>query len=300
MIAIALVPLVIGVVAALAAGWISSRVPPAAATVLLTILALTISLATGLILSLAGYVGASELLPLPEFHSWSVDVLRDNVPLPPVVGLIAGATAAILFASAVRHAGRVVSNARQTSAIAAGMPSVDGLSIIDLDAARAYAIPGRHRRIVVSSGMLRSLSGPQRRALLAHEAAHLRCHHHVYVQLARLAAAANPLMMPVSRAVDCCVERWADAAATRAVGDRVTVARAIGAAALASAAAPAGVLGVAHSDVVERVRVLLDPPAHRPQLGMALVVATVLCWVSVVVAVLHTHGVIEVAEAAGR
>nr|WP_223186357.1 M56 family metallopeptidase [Streptomyces sp. CBMA29] len=169
------------------------------------------------------------------------------------------------------------------------------------DAVIAYTIPGRHRRIVVSTGMLRSLSAVQRRALLAHETSHLRHRHHRYVQLARLAAAANPLVRPVSRAVDLAVERWADENAAVEVGDRRTVAHALAAAALASAAPgpapPAGSLGGARTGVADRVGFLLRPPV-RHRLAYALVTAgIVLCWTATCVAVGHIHGLMELAEA---
>jgi len=47
--------------------------------------------------------------------------------------------------------------------------------------------------------MLRTLSADERRALLAHEAAHLTYRHHVYTQLTDVAAAANPLLRPLRR-----------------------------------------------------------------------------------------------------
>jgi Zn-dependent protease with chaperone function len=299
MIGFALVPLMIGVCAAVAAPRIGGRIAPAIATILLTGLALTVSLATGLLFCLAAYVAVGELLPLPQFRAWSIDELRDNIPVPPAVGLLLGAIATVLLGRALVHLLRVIANSRRLSVAAAALPAVGELAIIDDATPHAYAVPGRNRRVVVSTGMLRSLSAAERRALLAHEAAHLRCHHHLYVQLARLAAAANPLMRPVSRAVDSCVERWADAAAARAVGGGATVARAVSAAALAPVVST-GVLAVARNDVVERVRILLDPPARRPQIGAALVVGTVLCWASVAVVLLHTHNLIELAQAARR
>jgi hypothetical protein len=298
---LALVPLVVGAVAAITARRAGDRLAPALATVLLTGLALTVALATGLVLCLAAFVGASEVLPAPVFRHWSVDELRDTIPMPPAAGLAAGAVAALLIVSAVLHLSRVVIRARRTSAAAAAVPAHSDLAVVRDDAVFAYAVPGRHRRIVASTGMLTSLSGPQRRALLAHEEAHLRYHHHVFVQLGRLAAAANPLMRPVSRAVDGCVERWADTVAARVVGDRVTVARAVAAAALAPARVrmPDGSLAAARSNVVDRVRVLLDPPARRRPVGIALVAGVVVCWVSAAAVLLHVHALIEIAQAVG-
>jgi hypothetical protein len=296
---LALVPLAVGIVAAITARWAGDRLAPALATVLLTGLALTVSVATGLVLCLAAFVGASEVVPAPVFRHWSVDELRDTIPMPPAAGLAAGAVAALLIASAGLHLARVVIRARRTSAAAVAVPAYSDLAVVQDESIFAYAVPGRHRRIVASTGMLTSLPGRQRRALLAHEEAHLRYHHHVYVQLGRLAAAANPLMRPVSRAVDACVERWADAAAAHVV-DRVTVAHAVAAAALARVRMPDGSLAAAHSNVVDRVRVLLDPPARRRPVGVVLALSAVLCWVSAGVVVLHVHTLVEVAQALGN
>ena len=140
------------------------------------------------------------------------------------------------------------------------------------------------------------MSGPQRRALLAHERAHLRYHHHLYAQAARLAASANPLIRPVARAVDSALERWADAAAARAVGDLTTVAHALGAAALARTTSPERSHGAAQNDVVKRVRDLLEPPKRRPGAVVVLAVATMLCWTSTTAVVTYVHTLIELAE----
>jgi beta-lactamase regulating signal transducer with metallopeptidase domain len=127
--------------------------------------------------------------------------------------------------------------------------------------------------------MLRALPAAEREVLLAHEAAHLAKRHHLYLQLSRLAAAANPLLRPAARAVAQGVERWADEVAAEQVGDRRLAARALARAALARAAArrqgPAAALAVADDAVVERARALLaGPPRRRPVLA-AVVAATI-------------------------
>ena len=143
----------------------------------------------------------------------------------------------------------------------------------------AYAVPGRGGRIVVSTGMLRTLSGAQRRALLAHEHAHLRYHHHRYAQLARLAAAANPLMLPVALAVDQAIERWADSAAAQEVGDPAIVAHALGLAVFARPRFPPQALSAARNDALERILDLFEPPRRRARIGVVLAVASAMCWV---------------------
>ena len=121
-------------------------------------------------------------------------------------------------------------------------------------AAAEGVVAGRPGRIVVSAGMLDVLDEHGRAALLAHERAHLTGRHHWFIGVARLAAAANPLVKPLASAVEYAVERWADESAAAAVGDRQVVARAIAKAAVAAkatsgrAAARLGALGVTGSE----------------------------------------------------
>jgi len=114
--------------------------------------------------------------------------------------------------------------------------------------------------------MLRALSADERHALLAHERAHLRYQHHLFLLVLQLSAAVNPLLRPLSRVGSFTLERWADEAAVTAVGDRPLVARAIARAALATGSAPERVLAANGGPVPQRVRALLEP---RPTRAMA-------------------------------
>ncbi|MFJ2651595.1 M56 family metallopeptidase [Streptomyces sp. NPDC087420] len=97
----------------------------------------------------------------------------------------------------------------------------------------AFALPGAPGRVVVSSTMLRALTADERRALLAHERAHLRHRHHVFLLVTQLTAAVNPLMRPVADGGGFALERRADEDAGTVVGDPPLVARAVARAALA-------------------------------------------------------------------
>ncbi len=59
----------------------------------------------------------------------------------------------------------------------------------DDEAADAYTLPGMPCRIVITAGMLRALSDPERQVLLAHERAHASGLHYLFITAARLAAA---------------------------------------------------------------------------------------------------------------
>ncbi|WP_261575759.1 M56 family metallopeptidase [Frankia gtarii] len=293
---VAAIPLVAGPTGARVAARAARSLPPATATVVLTGFALSVSLVTGAVLCLACLLGVVEQFPATHPADWSTATLREQLPVPIGVGLAAGGLAIALLGRAGLHLVRVVARARRTAAVVATLPAVGDLAVIDDTALHAYSVPGRHSRIVVSTGLLRSLTGPQRGALLAHEEAHLRHHHHRYAQLARLAAAANPLLSPVARAVDGAIERWADTVAAREVGDAATVARALSTAALALPRMPPESLGAAHHDVIDRVRDLLEPPRRQARTGVLFVLAATLCWASATALVLYVFRVVELSE----
>src|SRR5262249_1133609 len=122
---------------------------------------------------------------------------------------------------------------------AAGMEAGDAVVVVPGPAIEAYALPGWPGRIVISGRLLDHLDDRGRAALIAHERAHLTGRHHLFSAAARLAAAANPLLLPAARTVDYTVERWADEHAAAVTGDRKLVARTIGRVALL-ASPPAG------------------------------------------------------------
>jgi Zn-dependent protease with chaperone function len=189
------------------------------------------------------------------------------------------------------------------------MPTPDGLVIVEDEAPDAYALPGLPGRVVVSTGMLRTLDKAEHDILLAHERAHLAAHHYLFVALAGLGAAANPLLRPFATAVTYTVERWADEQAARTTGDRRRVARAVGKAALAAHGAPAprlstlgfrGVLGrrgplAGAGPVPRRVAALLAPPlARRPGLALATAACLALTVMSTAAAAHDLDALLEV------
>jgi hypothetical protein len=142
------------------------------------------------------------------------------------------------------------------------------LVVVRSEVPSAFALPGRPGRIVVSSAMLHALDTGERRALLAHERAHLRCRHHRYVRMTEVAAAVLPLLKPMNRRVCIATERWADEEAAAEIGDRAVVARAVARAAIATQS-PHATLSMGEQGVIERVHAMLDnPPAPVPILEL--------------------------------
>ncbi|MEU9413663.1 M48 family metalloprotease, partial [Streptomyces sp. NPDC048281] len=99
-------------------------------------------------------------------------------------------------------------------------PAAGDLCVVDSPCADAYALPGRPHRIVVTTGMLRSLDGSEREALFAHERAHNAGGHHYFLAAAELAAHCHPALRGVRDVIRLAAERAADEAAASAVGDR--------------------------------------------------------------------------------
>ncbi|MFE4016009.1 M56 family metallopeptidase [Streptomyces sp. NPDC059101] len=255
------VPLLITFVLAVLAPRAARRLPPRPSAWSLACAALVT--ATGWLGSLAllAFTGLAQIPEVAREGHWSVSALRAQDPVSLAVAALSAAALAwssvSLGVAAVRQA-RQVLRARQECA---RMHGGTELTVLDDDVPRAFALPGAPGRIVVSRGMLRSLSDEECTALLAHERAHLRGRHHLFQVVWQLATAANPLLRPMADAGAFVLERWADEAAAARVGSRTVVARAVGRAALAtSAAARPGTLAATGGPVPQRVRALLAPP----------------------------------------
>jgi Zn-dependent protease with chaperone function len=263
------------------------------------------ALATGFVLAVAGTLVVGQIPAVAAQGHWSARALGSALPVPAAVGGVAAIAVLGLLGAAVRRAavsGRDLVRAARTCRLLG--PGVDGLVVIEDDEPDAYALPGHGGRVVVSTAMLRALPSGERRVLLAHEAAHLAHHHHLWVQAAELAAAADPLLRPAARVVRAAVERWADEVAAADVGDRALTARALARAGLARAAGRrrAGLplsLAAADGEVADRARALLaGPPPRRRALAAAVTLLTLTLSAAVLVASVDTEARFEAAESA--
>jgi Zn-dependent protease with chaperone function len=228
-------PLLFPVPAALAARPLAERLEPRLATWLLAACALALA---ALSCAALGVLVAAGLVRLPLAAwagNWSLSAVRAGDPVSTVEAAVAGVLLAVAVLAGVRMLWRRVRALTAAALEAACLPGRGQLVVVDDEVPDAYALPGLPGRIVVSTGMLGALDTADREAMLAHEAAHLACHHYAFVAAAHLATACNPLLKPVAAAVTYTVERWADERAATACGDRRQVARAVGKAALATA-----------------------------------------------------------------
>ncbi|MET9367438.1 M56 family metallopeptidase [Streptomyces griseoflavus] len=239
---------------------------PRPATRLLTGVAAVMAVCSTVCLALVMVVGTAQLPGNPLPDGWSDPEVRAAVPYDEIVGKAAiPALCAVVVAcgrTLWRH-GRV---RRRAHRALAGLRGTE-VAVLPDGAPYAYALPGGRRdRVVVTTGLLERLRPAERRALFAHERAHLAGRHHRYLLAVQLAARANPFLRPLRTAVAYTAERWADEDAAQRVGSRRAVAQAIGRAALVSRGTPVSTLAglAAAGPVPRRVAALLGPaPAVR-------------------------------------
>ncbi len=155
-------PLVVPVLAALAARPLADRLPPAAATWLLAASALALALASSAVL---GMLALSALVRIPFVDAVGAPVAAghrsgDAVSLP--VAIVAGGllvVAAVAAGRAVWRRGRAIAAAHRH---ASSLPGVGQVVVTEDAAADAYTVPGWPCRIVITQGMLRALSAGER------------------------------------------------------------------------------------------------------------------------------------------
>jgi hypothetical protein len=259
-------PLVLPLTAWPIARLAEQRLHPRTATRLLTALAAVMAVCSTVCLGLLMVVGTAQLPGNPLPDAWSDPEVREAVPYDEVAGKLAiPALLAVLLAC-----GRTLWRHRQVRRRAhralAGLPGAE-VAVLPDEVPYAYALPGGRRdRVVVTTALLSCLEPAERRALFAHERAHLAARHHRFLLAVQLAARANPFLRPLRPAVSYTTERWADEEAAQAVGSRRAVACAIGKAALVSRGTPVPTLAgfAAPGPVPRRVAALLGPaPALR-------------------------------------
>jgi len=188
---------------------------------------------------------------------WCVKMAGGPLPLVSVV-------AALLAAGS---AGFNLSRAARRQRSEAGGFGADPVVVVPSASVVALAVPGRFGQpgqIVVTTGMLGALDPDERRAMFAHELAHLSLRHHLFRRVSGLAAAVLPLLRTVHLEVGFATERWADERAARDVGSRSLVARAVakGAFAAAGEPLPPGVMALTGARTEARITSLLED--HGP------------------------------------
>ncbi|MHB1927855.1 MAG: M56 family metallopeptidase [Acidimicrobiales bacterium] len=191
-----------------------------------------------------------------------------------LAGLVLAAAVAARSASCL--AGGLARSARERSRHAQALSLVardcehPGTVVLDHATPAAYCLPGRHRRVVLTSAALAALDETQLQAVLAHEQAHLTGRHHLVVGAAaglRRAFPRAPVFVGAHEEIARLVELVADDAAAARHG-RLPVAAAM--VTMATGEAPSMALAAGGAGALERVRRLVGPA--RP-LGPGVVLA---------------------------
>lgn len=316
-------PLLLPALAAAAARPLAARLEPRQATWLLTVAAVALAVCSTAALALLAASAAARAPLLAAVGDYSQRVMRRGDPVSGLTGvaaavLLTGAAAAVTVMTR-RRTRALAESYRRAAHLQAGDGAVgdgavdESVVVVPGPAIEAYALPGWPGRVVVSGSLLAALSDRGRAALLAHEQAHLSGRHHLFTTIAQLAAAANPLLLPLAHAVSYTVERWADEHAAAVTGDRRLVAETIGQVALLTNPGPrrlrAAALGIAGpasrrvsvawaGPVPRRVAALLAPPPRRHvALLAAAMIILVLAGASALEAARDLHAVLELAQA---
>ena len=262
-------PTLVAVALVSAMGLFDWRLKPHVA---LPVLSCSMLLAAGAAVALAAATAAGFVLG-PSRSTILTDWCP-AIPLDHQVGAAAGTTSlvALMFASA-RVSRVVFARFRAVRSVAAG----ERVSIVTDTRFIAYAIPSKAGCVVVSTGLLASLSPTERRAVFAHERAHLQLGHHRHTLLAEVCVAVLPILRQLAGQLRHATERAADEAAAEQVNSRPAVARAIGTAALGPSASALPALG--GGSVARRVEALLWPDreqlASRPVSSLAVVILAI-------------------------
>ncbi|MGI8756500.1 MAG: M56 family metallopeptidase [Acidimicrobiales bacterium] len=221
---------------------------------------------------------------------WSASAVASHSPVPPATSLVA----AVIVVGIVLRVARVATglaeqlHAGRSARWGLGPTAPSGLAMLDDPDPLAYALwtpDRRHRRVILSTGLLRLLDSQERAAVVAHERSHLRHNHPMFVAVAALARAVNPFLGSTAVDLRYSLERWADEDAAAATS-RPVAASALAKAGLATLAphrVPTIEMALHGHAVPDRVAALLDePPHHRPWawalVATALVAAGACLW----------------------
>ncbi|MGW7098687.1 M56 family metallopeptidase [Streptomyces sp. NPDC054838] len=282
-------PLGLVLVTGLAAPWLLARARWAQQA---PRLALAVWIACGTVFALAAaMLPAQLLLPARTSHRLADLALTFSAPSPHRLAAATAreflAAAAALAVAALPATGfvRELLRARRARTRHADLlrlvgradPQL-GVTVLEDDRPAVYCLPGRSRRVVVSSGAVAMLTGPQLAAALAHERAHIGGRHHLLVAAAGAYSArvfrGLPLVRIGGKAVPLLLEMAADDRALRGCS-RDALAQALYA--LAAGQAPHRAFAAGGPSAALRMNRILAPPApgHPALRGLLAVAAAV-------------------------
>lgn len=297
-------PLLSAALVGITARWLAHRLPPETASKVLTWAAVVTALSCAFTLAVLAFLLVARTPTAGALGHWSASTVQagDRVPLAvSAAGAMATLLVTGLLVTVVWRQVRAAVHARDHCSRIGGEPG--RLVVLESERADAYAVSADRGRIVVTRPMLQALSGPERRALLAHERAHLEQHHHCYRTAVAVASALCPLLLPTRHAIEYATERWADETAADELASRTLVATTLARASVLAGAdprrRPSFALAAAGGPVVRRVQALLLPvPRQRPLLVTAVVAMTAVALLGALDVRSETEHLLEVAGTA--
>ena len=204
-----------------------------------------------------GSSGLRHLGVRSPFTDWSSHLL-------PSFGVAGGFLGALVFLLMLAGSVRILRVLRLHRRLRASEPSE--VEILPSTAVFAYTLPGPAGNIILSEGLVSSLSERERDVVIAHERAHARHRHDRYLLLGRVATALVPFVRPIADRLEFSLERWADDEAALEFDDRRLVATAIARVAAAGSHPSPAVAGIARLGAAARAEALLSPvplPPHH-------------------------------------
>lgn len=252
-----ILPMLIAV-AAMGAAWFIPRIArPSTAVWAMTVSMVLLVVAVATLLTQITAAGFSEVPIFADLIGWCRPLYGGQHGAAPIAGFGAFAILAVMTR-------RIVRFSKSARADLKKFGGVSGVQVIEVDRLVAFAIPGNPGGVVMSRTMLDELGPNERMVVLAHENAHLRFHHHVFVNLARACTAGFPMLAPFARRVSFLTERWADEFAADRVGSRRLVADTIAhVALLPGMLTPINAQAISGGDVLSRFEAL-ESPVQRP------------------------------------
>ena len=282
----------------LAAPPVARRLPPRHATWMISVGAVASALSTTVVLGLLAVVLVGQVPAIADLGRWSGSALHEHAFTEPGVG---AAALLLLLAAALAL---IVTGRRELTALLSAYracrnmpPAASDLVVVSGGPSDAVAVPGRPGRIVIGESLLAALTAAERRALLAHEHAHLDHGHHWHRGAVLVAAAANPILTPLRATIIHTTERWADEEAASEIGDRRQVAAALARVALLTRGQRLRTgLALAAQGVPDRVAALLTRPSPtRPGLTSVILATPLVAAVAAAIVWKHTEHIFELA-----
>lgn len=279
------VPLIVSF-GALGAAWFVPRIArPAVAAWSLTLAIAFVAIATVTMLAQVAAAGLSEIPYVADAIGWCRVLYSGQHGATPIIGIAAVTALAFVGWRITSHVRRVRSDVRLFS-------NVSGIEVVELDRPIAFAVPGNPGGVVISTNMLEHLNRQERAVVIAHENAHLRYHHHVFVRIAGACSAGLPFLAPFARKVSYLTERWADEVAADRVGSRELVATTIARIALLpNAITPAHAQALVGGNVVDRFVALEAPPVRTTR--DRLVAAGLIVVIAIVASGVQLHHLVD-------